>query len=95
MSEQSHDNHHDKSGVHTMMQTTGGVGEKRAREADDRSVNTGAGSRTHLDVDELRASEGDARPREGGGKQARTETRSEEYGRICKRRRWVYDSDDE
>ena len=78
-----------------LPQTTGGVGEKRAREANDRSVNTGAGSRTRLDPDESRASEEDARPREGGGKQARTETRSEEYGRICRRRRCVYDSDDE
>ena len=78
-----------------MMQTTGGVGEKRVREADDRSGNTGAGSRTRLDPDELRASEGDARPREGGGKQARTETRSEEYRRICRRSRCLYDSDDE
>uniref|UniRef100_A0A7S0SBE7 Uncharacterized protein n=1 Tax=Mantoniella antarctica TaxID=81844 RepID=A0A7S0SBE7_9CHLO len=72
-------------------QTSGGVGEKRVREADDRSVNRGAGSRTRLDPDELRASEGGARPREGDG----NETRSEEYERICKRRRCVYDSDDE
>jgi hypothetical protein len=72
-------------------QTTGGVGEKRVREADDRSVNKGVVSRTRLDPDELRASEGDARPREGGG----IETGSEEYERICKRRRCVYGSDDE
>jgi len=72
-------------------QTTGVGGEKRVREADDRSVNKGAGSRTRLDPNELRASEGDARPREGGG----NETMSEEYERICKRRRCVYDSDDE
>jgi hypothetical protein len=72
-------------------QMTGGWGEKRARETDDRSVNKGAGGRTRLDPDKLRASEGDARPREGGG----SETRSEEYERICKRRRCVYDSDDE
>jgi hypothetical protein len=71
--------------------TTGRVGEKRVREADDRSVNKGAGSRTRLDPDELRASEGGARPREGDG----NETRSEEYERICKRKRCVYDSDDE
>jgi hypothetical protein len=72
-------------------QTSGGVGEKRVREADGRSVNRGAGSRTRLDPDELRASEGGARPREGDG----NETRREEYERICKRRRCVYDSDDE
>jgi len=68
-----------------------GGGEKRAREAEDRSVIKGAGGRTRLDPDELRASEGDARPGEGEG----NETRSEEYERICKRRRCVYDSDDE
>jgi hypothetical protein len=72
-------------------QTSGGVGEKRVRGADDRSVNRGAGSRTRLDPDELRAFEGGARPRAGDG----NETRSEEYERICKRRRCVYDSDDE
>ena len=68
-----------------------GGGEKRAREAEDRSVSKGAGGRTRLDPDELRASEGDARPGEGEG----NETRSEEYERICKRRRCVYDIDDE
>ena len=72
-------------------QTSGGVGEKRVREAGGRGVNRGAGSRTRLDPDELRASEGGARPREGDG----NETRREEYERICKRRRCVYDSDDE
>jgi len=72
-------------------QMTRGGGEKRAREAEDRSVSKGAGGRTRLDPDELRASEGDARPGEGEG----NETRSEEYERICKRRRCVYDSDDE
>ena len=54
------------------------VGEKRAREVDERSDNRGAGSRTCLDPDEPSVPAGDAHLRGYGGNQTRNETEREE-----------------